>query len=460
MNKKFLTYCVGLVVFLLSANPLNAQNFPRENWETFESPEDAGYDSEKLAEAKVWYDSIGSASLMLIEDGKAVIAWGDYEREMIIHSVRKSFISALYGIYTDNGTIDKESTLGELGITSKYKLTEKEKSARVLDLLTARSGVYIPSGAEAPSMKKSRPERGSKEPGEFWYYNNWDFNVLGTILKNETGKNIFEALKEDIYDPIGAEDFDLSDGSFETEGGQNTEHLPYVMKMSARDMARFGWLFANQGEWNGNQVISKSWVEESTAVFTEELMDNYKGLGKYGYMWWIPNGFLSEFGAYQGAGAGGHYITVLPKTKQVLVHRVDTYINQNRVGHNNVMKLYEMVLSAKTGKSKRKPKTKKLPSVERSYESVQWEDLSQYEGTFEFPDFQASFTISKKEDKLIFNWPFSGFDFEIVGTNEEDLGVIKDMDMKVKWERNDAGEIEKMLFEYKRIGIFQGQKKG
>lgn len=72
--------------------------------------------------------------------------------------------------------------MAELGIDdNEPRLTDEEKRATVHDLLKARSGVYHPALYETARMKEKRPPRHSHASGTFWYYNNWDFNVLGTI---------------------------------------------------------------------------------------------------------------------------------------------------------------------------------------------------------------------------------------------------------------------------------------
>ena len=84
--------------------------------------------------------------------------------------MRKSLMSAPFGIYVAEGKIDLSSTLKELGIDDLTPLTEVEKTATVKDLLSARSGMYIEAAGEAPSTKAVRPARGSHAPGIFWYY--------------------------------------------------------------------------------------------------------------------------------------------------------------------------------------------------------------------------------------------------------------------------------------------------
>ncbi|MBE9541639.1 MAG: serine hydrolase, partial [Proteobacteria bacterium] len=167
-------------------------------------PEEVGWSSVKLEEAENYAEQIGSAAVMALYKGKVFFSWGKINQKYLIHSIRKPFLCALYGIYVKRGLIDLDKNLDELGIDDiPPGLTSIEKQATVRDLLMSRSGVYHEAAAEAQVMIKTRPERGSHAPGTFFYYNNWDFNVLGTIFEKQTGKKIFEAFKEEIADPIG-----------------------------------------------------------------------------------------------------------------------------------------------------------------------------------------------------------------------------------------------------------------
>ena len=87
-------------------------------------------------------------------------------------------------------------------------------------------------------MAKQRPARGSHEPGTFWYYNNWDFNALGTIYEHATGTGIYDALDRLIAKPIGMQDYRPEDGVYFP--GAASIHRAYPLRMSARDLARFG----------------------------------------------------------------------------------------------------------------------------------------------------------------------------------------------------------------------------
>jgi len=108
--------------------------------------------------------------------------WGAPSTKFNVHSIRKNFLSALYGIATAKGQIELNPTLDQLGIDdNEPSLSQEEKQARVIDLLKARSGIYHAALYESPAMRAEKPPRGSHPPRIFWYYNNWDFNALATI---------------------------------------------------------------------------------------------------------------------------------------------------------------------------------------------------------------------------------------------------------------------------------------
>jgi CubicO group peptidase (beta-lactamase class C family) len=236
------------------------------------------------------------------------------------HSIRKPFLGALYGSYVAEGVIDITATLKELNIDDiPPSLTAAEKQATIRDLLMSRSGVYHDAAGEHQTMIDARPERGSHPPGTFFYYNNWDFNALGTIFERVTGKKIFEAFSEDIAERIGMEDFTPQDCTYVFERS-GSEHPAYFFRMSSRDLARFGLLYQNYGRWEGEQVVPEEWIRESTAVYPVEN----SGGDPYGYLWRIIPEEAGLGHGYYHTGLGVHLLAVLPDRKLVLVHRVDT----------------------------------------------------------------------------------------------------------------------------------------
>jgi CubicO group peptidase (beta-lactamase class C family) len=297
---------------------------PAVCWERPSKPEELGWSSEKLDQIKPELERLGTSALMVVDDGQVVFEWGNTANNFMAHSMRKSLMSALYGIAVDQGKIDPSKTLQELDIDDLVPLTAAEKQATVADLLKARSGVYIPAAGEAASMKTDRPDRGSHPPGTFWYYNNWDFNALGTIFDQATGQNVYQAFKTWIADPVEMQDFSTENLQYTYEYWLS-KHPYYGFRISARDLARFGQLYLQEGEWQGVQLIPADWVQESTATHSEIGPD--KG---YGYMWWtgvngglFPHVQVNEHSFY-ASGYRGHRVIILPYRNLVVVHRVNT----------------------------------------------------------------------------------------------------------------------------------------
>jgi len=333
---RFLTICFCCLQSVLvaraagqsAAAQTKIDSFPGNAWRQVSSLEKAGWSKEKLLAARGYADadSIHTSAVMIVQGNEVVDEWGDIYKKIDSYSVRKTLLSALYGIYSSEGVIDINQTLEQLGIDdSPDPLTKEEKQARVVDLLRARSGVYHLVDFETESMAKNRPARGSHGPGTFWYYNNWDFNVLGTIFEKKTGLKIGQAFYQRIAKPIGMQDFQPDDVFY--FGGPASIHPTYHFEMTARDMARFGLLYLRHGRWNGKQIVPEDWVDKSSHA-SEMVMSNGVDLGGYEYLWWVDYGgvhFPEVFlpGIFSARGAGAHYILIIPTLDLVVVHRTN-----------------------------------------------------------------------------------------------------------------------------------------
>jgi CubicO group peptidase (beta-lactamase class C family) len=216
------------------------------SWRQYAAPEEAGFSSALLAEARELADRHRSGAVFIVYRGHALVAWGEVERRFECHSVRKSLVNALIGRAVDQGSLELDATLGELGIDDLQPLTADEKQARVRDLLGSRSGVYHPAAKEPADMRAERPARGSHPPGEHFFYNNWDFNLLGTLFERASGRELFTAFREDLAEPLGMEDFRPQDGFVELAPGYS-RYPAHAFRLSARDLARFGQLYLRSG---------------------------------------------------------------------------------------------------------------------------------------------------------------------------------------------------------------------
>jgi CubicO group peptidase (beta-lactamase class C family) len=263
---------------------------------------------------------------MAVYDGKVFFAWGNISRTFRCHSIRKPFLGALYGIYLAKGKINLDATLEDLHIDDiPPGLTFEEKQAKVEHLLMSRSGVYHEAAAEPQEMTDNRPARGSHLPDTFFFYNNWDFNTLGTIFEQETGDGIFKAFKERIADVIEMDDFQIENCRYQYEWDKSM-HPAYHFKMSARDLARFGILYQKLGNWEGSQIIPEAWIDDSTMAYS--VADEAAGMG-YGYMWGIimEGGEIEQEIGYRGFFHGGgeaQVLLIIPDLKLVAVALFNT----------------------------------------------------------------------------------------------------------------------------------------
>jgi CubicO group peptidase (beta-lactamase class C family) len=336
-----------LLAAMVRLGPVRAEDsYPGTKWE-HAAPAELGWSEAGLAQARAFSDQIQSSAVIIVQHGKVVAEWGDTTKPTELASVRKSLLSALIGIAVSDHLINLDSTLGELGIDDNPpSLTEAEKGATVRELLQARSGVYHPALYETPGMAKTRPPRGSHAPGTFWYYNNWDFNVLGTIYEHATGTGIFDAFDQKIARPIGMQDYRPQDGSYFR--GEASIHPAYPIRMSARDLARFALLYLRKGNWAGRQIVPQAWVEESTRAYSRSVF----GSG-YGYLWWTdflgsavaPTVTLPE-GNFLAEGAGGQYALVVPALDLVVAHRADRDTPVAEPTARSIARLFWLILKA------------------------------------------------------------------------------------------------------------------
>jgi CubicO group peptidase (beta-lactamase class C family) len=329
-----------------------SDEYPGKHWKQIAKPEDRGWSTERLAAAKAYANSLDTAAVIVVDNGVIVSQWGATTTQFNVHSIRKSFLSALYGIAVAKGQIELNATLYQLGIDdNEPSLTPEEKQARVVDLLKARSGIYHAALYETPAMKAEKPARGSHPPRTFWCYNNWDFNALGTIYEKLTHDSIYHAFDAQIAQRIGMEDYDPKEQDYVT--GPDSIHRAYPFRMTARDMARFGLLYLKGGKWHDAQLIPAQWVRDSTTAYSVadgNARDSYSG---YGYLWWVaangnhyPHVEIPD-GSFSAWGAGGHFIAVIPALNIVVVHRVNTDDPAKKVTLEQFGELLRLILAAK-----------------------------------------------------------------------------------------------------------------
>lgn len=321
-------------------------------------PEQKRFSSSKLDSLGRFLKEAGSASLIILKDGKVVYRWGDIDKKILVHSIRKALMNSLFGIYISNGIIDTTMTLSELNIDDiEPSLTDVEKSATVADLLKSRSGIYHNAAAVTEGMLQQMPERGTYEPNEHYFYNNWDFNALAHILEKVTGKSIYHLFNEHIAKPLGfnyqgnyttitnpAQGWKIPDvdGFYQFETDKSRFPATHF-RLSAKDLALYGQLFLKKGSWNGVQIVPEEWIDVSTKPFS--MINREFGIG-YGMLWnvLIPiEGRKSK--SYFHTGLGVHMLAIYPASNMVLIHRVNTE-EDYKFNDNDFYKMISLVWSA------------------------------------------------------------------------------------------------------------------
>lgn len=349
------TVLLGLVITIISCNNSSKNNFK------YSDPELKGYSSNKLDTLKAFLEKSGASSMIILIDGEVIFEWGNTSKRHLIHSIRKALLNSLIGIAVEQGKIDTSLTLKVLGIQDEPTLSDFELNARMVDLLKSKSGIYHPAAAMSQGMINSLPERNIYNPGEHYYYNNWDFNALGAILEKQTGESIYELFLKEIAEPIGMHDYEGKYVNFDGESAEEIEvpevdgfyqyekskskYPAYHFRMSTRDLALYGQLYLNDGKWNNKQIVPKEWIMAS--ITPSSIYNEKYNLG-YGMLWKLRlSDNKKELVSFYHTGVGVHMLAIYPDSKMVFVHRVDTE-KEYHYEKNDIYKMIRLVINSKS----------------------------------------------------------------------------------------------------------------
>lgn len=293
--------------------------------------------------------SDGITSLRVLRRGEVVHTAGPQDLPLPIHSMRKSFVSALFGQLVDEG-LRLDTTLSAFGIDDSPELTTVEKSATLEDLLTSSSGVYLPLRCDTSfdvftKAPTNWPTRGSSTPGTRFFYNNWDFNVLGEIYQRVSGTALFVAFDRLLAQPLGFRDWDALKHGHLRYGydplGATTRFPNYAMELSTRDLAAFGQLYLDEGCLRGDHLLSPEWVRRSTRPLVQTGLP--QPFAHYGYLWWVSAGgdCLLPTDSFSAVGLGGQSLSIVPSHELVIVA-----MNDGSEGSNSQMGISDAVIRA------------------------------------------------------------------------------------------------------------------
>ena len=259
--------------------------------------------------------------------------WHPYYRKGPFHtmqSVSKSVTSTLIGIAKQNGApLDLDAPV--LPLFEGFRTQKDDPRWRALTLrhlLTMTSGIewdettvdYTDPKNSCAAMEGSEnwvqfvlDRKMAAEPGRVFVYNSGVTELLGQILKKTTAKDPDAYAGEHLFGPLGIEGWywkKTPTGLSDTEGG---------LYLTARDLAKIGYLYLKDGVWEGKRILPEGWVAESTApaVVASASPGSER---KYGFQWWLlPYEGSKRSWAQAGLGYGGQFLLVVPEYELVAV---------------------------------------------------------------------------------------------------------------------------------------------
>ncbi len=291
--------------------------YPTENWQSID-PAASGWDDDGVARMLDAAERGHWVAGMFIHQGRVIARFGDTSAAYDSRSIRKSIMGAIIGQLVAEQRLSLDATLAALGIDEIEPLSAQERTATLRQLMQSRSGVYRQAAFMTAGDREGMPAPGTHAPGAHYWYNNWDFNALGTIVRNVAGP-LDEVVNERIARPLGMQDFAPSDVRERFE--DLSQHSAYRIWMSTRDRARFGYLYLRNGCWAGRQIVPAAFVADSLNPSTlRDPSDDF------GYLWRSREGERA-YGMtqrwYYARGNALQYIALIPEWDVVMVLTTD-----------------------------------------------------------------------------------------------------------------------------------------
>ena len=317
-----------LSIFLLCGCIFADPYFPDDNWET-KNYDEVGLDESKIDNLfELTFSDVATMSAVLIKDGYIIreqYAEG-FNKDSFgtSWSTAKSFYAALVGISLDKGEIDSLDDP-----VAKYvpEYDEgKKKNITIRQILNMTSGLEFPSHEhemmffEADHLAYAYKVDVENKPGEVFQYNNVNSMLMGEILKGATGKTAKQLIEERLFSKIGLKNYT----AWEDEAGNTLTYC--CLDMSARDYSRFGLLFSRDGNWNGDQVISKNYVDESLKLYwgsTPSMGWTHSDTRGYSLQWRISK-YDDDAKIYNTSGKFGQFVFI-DKERDVIFTRITKY---------------------------------------------------------------------------------------------------------------------------------------
>ena len=327
----------GMIYFIsYNHNPETENNATNEftpyNW-NYSDPEDQGFNASKLNSLTYFVNSVypQTTSVLVLRNGYIVYEHyfsGDNTSLHHVFSVTKSVTSILIGIAINKGFLkDINQKVLDIFPERKFQNVNAQKNnITISNLLTMTSGIQwdeLSISYDDPQnsyiLMSNKPDWAqfyldlpmAYNPGEHYTYSTGSSQVFSAIIQKVTNMTTFSFATKYLLNPLGINSSSiqwLSDNSSVTRGGVG-------LYLTPKDMAKIGYLYLNNGTWNGNKIVPKNWVIESTTNHSPSPNN------PYGYQWRI------HFNGYSALGYGSQRIYIVPEKNLIFVMTALLYGN-------------------------------------------------------------------------------------------------------------------------------------
>jgi CubicO group peptidase (beta-lactamase class C family) len=263
------------------------------------------------------------------------------------YSVTKSVTSTLVGIAISEGRLRLDERLSQMLPRYAAEMTPSVARVTLRQLLTHTAGftdTFNLTGDElvtSPDWVRFILKHQDRAPGSDWQYSDYGAHLLSPILVQATGKSVLAYARAKLFDPLGVVTRPGSEPPFDEAhrpeyqragfawpvDPQGFHTTAFFIKLRPRDMATFGQLFLQEGQWNGRQVVPAAWVRQATTAQAGKAFPDFAGGAagpgsawnptNYGYFWWVEPAAGGT--AYYALGFGGQLVEVVPDLHLVIV---------------------------------------------------------------------------------------------------------------------------------------------
>ncbi len=339
---RFAALIMLLIVLVVSA-PLAAQTtayFPTAGWRV-STPEEQGMDSDKLAAVLDYFnnqpDGPNVHNVLVIRNGYVVldasVAPFSTDTPHTLYSVTKAVVSTLAGVAQQQGYIQSPTqSIWDFFDTTQYANMDDAKQAMTLaDLMTQRSGLGLNAGIGVPISQADdikmyeMIESGADwlkfildfpmkaQPGTKFQYNDSNPYVVTALIHEATGQPVEQFAEEALFAPLGITEYQWAISPQGIAWGGDG------LLLSAYDLAKIGLLYLNNGQWDGQQIISSDWINAAwTGYFKPHYLDGY------GFYWYVDEHAANKTIGYAAIGAAGQFLWVYPEYDLIVVTMGDS----------------------------------------------------------------------------------------------------------------------------------------